>query len=1056
MDDLKIISVNVRGLNTYEKRIKVYDWLNDSQIDIAFLQETHYVEKNVSKYDARWFGKSVHSFSDSTFSRGVSVLIRKDLDIEILNFHSSIDGRKLLLNLKFDNNICTIVNIYAPNTELSRIEFFRNMSSYITRHSANLDNLILCGDFDCSFERCDKSTGKLKSILRKLNLIDVWNMKHKDIAGYTWCDASNTPKSRIDFVFISKYFTYDIGNIIVRRIPGTHSNGSRMSDHRLLKVFIKISENNRGPGYWKLNVSYLDNEDYRVGIKNILQNIDDQGNALDTWESFKNQVKDFSVKYSKQKQNSFKKTILSLEKEIEDINDSPSECFNMNRKRELEDRLSTLYDQKCKGAQVRSRSKWINEGEKNTKYFLNLEKRHQSSNVIKELKTQEGNVNNDYEIIGEMCKFYETLYTSKDINDENIDIYLENITVNIIEGKDKELCELFPTVEECNDAVMSLKNNKSPGLDGLPSEFYKCFWGDICTLFYDVLKCVFDKKEMCFTQRMAVVSLIHKKGDKTDLKNYRPLSLTNVDYKIIATIFAHRLQKVIDKLIGKEQSAYIKGRYIGDNARLILDIFEYCEDFNENGILLFLDFEKAFDSVEWNFLFKTLTKFNFGENFLTWMHILYNNPIFRVKNNGWTSKLCKMGRGIRQGCPISALLYLFVAEILAIKIRHNENIEGIKFKNSELEVKSVQHADDLTASVKNDISLLETIKTVEEFCNHAGSKINITKTECILLGPLKGQFDNIHGINVAKQSVKCLGILLGHNKEECYVNNWMKIYHQIEKLFESWKTRKLTIFGKCCLINSLAISKLIYKASILHLPSEEYIKKITRLLCNFVWQKNERIKRNTIIGKIEMGGIGLVDIETKLKALKAAWVTRILNSNGLLSSYVHYLCRNNSINLNFLLRTTERNIKKFSMIEKFPLFYKEVFVNFNNAKRLENVKNLSSTKFLLQPIWNNVLFTYKDKTLFFHNWVKSNILYVKDIFKDDGTLKTLNDYQDILLNKSKWLCEYGVLFRVFKKYTRKFDCSNIDYTNPMPTVSFRLFIFKWFSFNIRQKMQVLL
>ena len=136
MDDLKIISVNVRGLNTYEKRIKVYDWLNDSQIDIAILQETHYVEKNVSKYDARWFGKSVHSFSDSTFSRGVSVLIRKDLDIEILNSHSSVDGRKLLLNVKFDNNICTIVNIYAPNTELSRIEFFRNMNCYITRYSA--------------------------------------------------------------------------------------------------------------------------------------------------------------------------------------------------------------------------------------------------------------------------------------------------------------------------------------------------------------------------------------------------------------------------------------------------------------------------------------------------------------------------------------------------------------------------------------------------------------------------------------------------------------------------------------------------------------------------------------------------------------------------------------------------------------------------------------------------------------------------------------------------------------------------------------------------------
>ena len=111
MNELKIISVNVRGLNTYEKRVKIYDWLSDSKLDIAILQETHYVERNITKFDARWFGKSIHSFSDSSFSRGVSILLRKDLDIEIVNSHSSIDGRKLLFNLKFDNNLFTIVNI---------------------------------------------------------------------------------------------------------------------------------------------------------------------------------------------------------------------------------------------------------------------------------------------------------------------------------------------------------------------------------------------------------------------------------------------------------------------------------------------------------------------------------------------------------------------------------------------------------------------------------------------------------------------------------------------------------------------------------------------------------------------------------------------------------------------------------------------------------------------------------------------------------------------------------------------------------------------------------
>lgn len=173
--------------------------------------------------------------------------------------------------------------------------------------------------------------------------------------------------------------------------------------------------------------------------------------------------------------------------------------------------------------------------------------------------------------------------------------------------------------------------------------------------------------KMTFSQRLSVISLIHKKGRKNDLQNYRPTSLINTDYKIIAIIFARRLQNFISKQIGNELTVYIKGWYIGINARFSLDIFEYCENFNKEGILLFLDFEKAFNSVEWNFLFKTLEKFEFRENFLNWIRFLYQSPIFRLKNNGWISKTCEMKMGIRQGCPISAILNLFVAEILSEK-----------------------------------------------------------------------------------------------------------------------------------------------------------------------------------------------------------------------------------------------------------------------------------------------------------------------------------------------------------------------------------------------------
>ena len=137
-----------------------------------------------------------------------------------------------------------------------------------------------------------------------------------------------------------------------------------------------------------------------------------------------------------------------------------------------------------------------------------------------------------------------------------------------------------------------------------------------------MLKEIMTNGEMTFSQRLAAISLIHKKGEKNVLQNYRPISLTNTDYKIITIIFAERLQKIIHKQIGNEQTAYIKGRFIGTNARFILDIFDYCETYNKEGVLLFLDFEKAFDSVEWNFLFKTLEKFNFSPNFLKWIKLL--------------------------------------------------------------------------------------------------------------------------------------------------------------------------------------------------------------------------------------------------------------------------------------------------------------------------------------------------------------------------------------------------------------------------------------------------
>ena len=498
------ISVNVRGLNSDEKRIKIYEWLKDISIDIIFLQETHFIEKYQFKYDARWPGESYHCYSDSTHSRGVFILFRKDIPIEVLSVHRSNDGRKLLLNVKHEDNILSIVNIYAPNNESDRINFFKRLQSFINNYSMNVENIIICGDFNCvlSKER-DKSSACLKKLVKNVNLCDVWFDKHKELSGFTWCDGSDTPKSRIDYVFVTDNFIYETDKIIIRRIPGTHAGGCRLSDHRALKFSFILSKNKRGSGYWKLNTSFLENDDYVRGVKGVIEEIKlfENMSGKDKWESLKYKVKQFSMGFAKRYHSNMRKKITEIENEICSIEDSPSENIDMIRKRELENELCILCDNKYKGAQIRSKAKWIVEGEKNTSYFLGLESKHQTSNVIKEVLSNDGKcVKSDDEILGEMCLFYETLYSSNHVCDDNIDTYLDSVNgICNLRNDEKDMCDLFPSIQECKNAVMDMKHNKSPGLDGIPNEFYQTFWNDLDTLFYDCMREVFENEEMSFS-----------------------------------------------------------------------------------------------------------------------------------------------------------------------------------------------------------------------------------------------------------------------------------------------------------------------------------------------------------------------------------------------------------------------------------------------------------------------------------------------------------------------------------------------------------------------------
>ena len=258
----------------------------------------------------------------------------------------------------------------------------------------------------------------------------------------------------------------------------------------------------------------------------------------------------------------------------------------------------------------------------------------------------------------------------------------EHPTLNEI---NKQKCEGLMTEKECFEAPKSMESDKSPGTEGLPAEFYKVFWGDVSPFLVSCLNKSHQKGKLAITQRRGIISLIPKK-DKSlqELKNWRPITLLNCDYKIASKVIASRLKVVLENLGDNDQTGFLKGRSIAENICLINNVISYTESKNITGLLLFVDFEKAFDTIEWAFIEKTFHHFGFGSSFIKWINLFYCDIQSCVINNGWSTGFFELGRGVRQGCPLSPYIFILCAEVLATSIRKDNEVKGITVGSTEM------------------------------------------------------------------------------------------------------------------------------------------------------------------------------------------------------------------------------------------------------------------------------------------------------------------------------------------------------------------------------------
>ena len=461
----------------------------------------------------------------------------------------------------------------------------------------------------------------------------------------------------------------------------------------------------------------------------------------------------------------------------------------------------------------------------------------------------------------EIENFYSDLYAADDV-EENY-YFLNRPEIPKLSQESKNICEGRLSVKECFDCLQSFEDNKSPGNDGLTVEFYKTFWNSIGTLLVDSLNYSYECGELSNIQKQAAITLIEKKGkDKRNICNWRPISLINVDAKIGSKAIAMRLQNVLAEIIHFNQNAYVKGRTILDAVRTIDDILEYAERKSINGLLVAIDFQKAFDSVNRNFMVKALSAFNFGPSGLIhWVQTFYKNVQSKVMNNGYTTAPFQVLRGVRQGDPLSPYLFIICLEILAINIRLNKDIKGILVDYEEIKLE--MFADDLTSFHRDHTSPTPLFDTIETFTLFSGLKVNFDKTEVILLVSPHLKIRSGRSISV-KKVVKILGVHFTYKRILWKKLNFEETLKSISKKLHLWSRRNLTIFGRIQIVKTFAIPIFMFRAGLVCMD-KGVVTETNKIIFNFIWKGKEKVKRSSLKSEVENGGLRAPHLESAIK-----------------------------------------------------------------------------------------------------------------------------------------------------------------------------------------------
>ena len=1023
--EIIITSMNCQGLSNNDKRKDVLNFLKQRRYCIYCLQDTHFTEKEEKYIRSQW-GFECFFNSHNSQSRGVAIFLNNNFEYKLNRIKKDTLGNKLILHINIYGKRILLINIYGPNRDSPH--FYEELKQDII--DFNVEHTIIVGDFNLVLNQ-EKDTKnylhinnprakeKVLDICIELNLVDIWRELNMEKTMYTWRKNNGNKQARLDFFLISENLFVEVGETKIE-------TGYR-SDHSMITLKLKGTSKIKGHTFWKFNNSLLKDKEYVEVVKNVISNIINQytsnGSTLNNNNNNNNnnntnfviddqlffevllmEIRGKSISYATFKKKKIDKQEQNL---IQDINSLQE---NNSDNKSIEEKQHQL--QELEGLMIRSRAKWIDQGETVSKYFCNLENRNFVSKAMPNLITEDGTkTKNQVEILNETSSFYKKLYEKREVKNINLKHTLSQEDIPKLNENEANNIEGMITEEEALCSLKNMKNNKSPGSDGFTIEFFKFFWKDIGKFLVRAINYSFVKGEMSSTQKEGVIICIPK-GDKDKqlLKNWRPISLLNVSYKIASSCIANRLKTVLPKLINEDQTGFIAGRYIGENIRNLYDILHYTEKNQIPGLLLLIDFEKAFDSISWTFISKVMTFFNFGESIKKWIKIFYLNIKSCVTVNGQVSKWFEISRGCRQGDPLSPYLFILCAEILALMIRKNQNIKGVKIRGIEYLIS--QYADDTSLTLEASERTLEnTLQVLKFYAEASGLHVNLEKTKVIWFGSQKGsEIKLCRDWNLCweKGIFTLLGVKFSLNLTEMIDLNYQEKIREIKNLLLQWSKRILTPFGNLTVVKSLAMAKINHLLLSLPNPNQNIIKELNSLFFKFIWNgSKDRIKRDVAIKEYKHGGLKMIKVESFVEAIKVTWIRRITQretkGTKLLNSQYDNIMEFQKFGVEFLK-------SKLRIIDnKFWYDTFSAWIKFSNKLKLE-----SWTHFLNQPLWHNNFVKVGGKCIFYKKWFEKGIYFINDLIDTNGDLYSYDYIENILQVETNFIEAQGLLRAIWQ------------------------------------------